>query len=121
MGGDRLDAQLEPLAQFLLILITLLVVASITAYILSKLVQRRKQSAHNKLSNSRRTKESGINLLKEGSDLGREPERQSSGRRSKGSRSSFNLASFLNDLAYKLDVSRLFGRKKRRRGKRRKR
>ncbi len=63
MGGDRLDAQLEPIAEFLLIFITLLVVAAVTSFLLSKAVQRRKQRAHNKLSGSRRTHHSKIDLF----------------------------------------------------------
>lgn len=81
MGGDRLDAQLEPIAEFLLIIIVLLVVASVTAYILSKVVQRRRERAHGKLSGSRRTKHSKI-------DLFAKPEEKSGGVDRKGSRRS---------------------------------
>jgi hypothetical protein len=63
MGADRLDAQLEPLAQFILILIVLLVVAAATTYILTKAVHRRRDRLHGKLSGSRRTKHSKIDLL----------------------------------------------------------
>jgi hypothetical protein len=64
VGGDRLDQQLGPVAEFLLIIMALLFVASVTAYFLSKVVQRRKERAHGKLSGSRRTKHSKIDLLK---------------------------------------------------------
>ncbi len=85
MGGDRLDAQLEPIAEFLLIFIVLLVVAAVTSFLLSKAVQRRKQRAHNKLSGSRRTHHSKIDLFAkvdaggEGASGGRHKHRRRSG------------------------------------------
>ncbi len=63
MGGDRLDAQLAPIAEFLLIFILLLVVAAVTSFLLSRAVQRRRDRAHNKLSGSRRTQHSKIDLF----------------------------------------------------------
>jgi hypothetical protein len=63
MGGDRLDQQLGPIAEFLLIIIALLFVAAVTAYFLTKAVQRRKERAHGKLSGSKRTKHSKIDLF----------------------------------------------------------
>jgi hypothetical protein len=63
VGGDRLDQQLGPVAEFLLIIMALLFVAAVTAYFLSKAVQRRKERAHGKLSGSRRTKHSKIDLF----------------------------------------------------------
>ncbi len=63
MGGDRLDARLEPIAEFLLIFILLLVVAAVTSFVLTRAVQRRRERAHNKLSGSRRTQHSKIDLF----------------------------------------------------------
>jgi|GEM_PF-4943216 len=63
MGGDGLDQQLGPVAEFLLIIIALLFVAAVTAYFLTKAVQRRKERAHGKLSGSRRTGHSKIFLF----------------------------------------------------------
>jgi hypothetical protein len=120
MGGENLDRQLEPLAEFLLILMAILFVAVVTAYLLSKYVQRRKQAAHNKVSTSRRDKDTGINLLAKDVDSADSDERPSSRSRSKSKSSkSFHLRTFLNDLSYKLNFSRGRRRSKRGRGKRR--
>jgi hypothetical protein len=89
MGADRLDAQLEPLAQFLLLLILLVVVAAVSTYIIIKASARRDERRHRRLSASKRLKETGINLLpRSGED---EPAPQHSRRRRSG-RSSSNLS-----------------------------
>lgn len=71
MGADRLDQQLGPIAEFLLIIIALLLVAAVTAYLLSKAVQRRKERNHGRLSGSRRTKHSKIDLFAKSEETGR--------------------------------------------------
>jgi Flp pilus assembly protein TadB len=83
MGAESLDAQLEPLAQLLLLIIFLIVVAVASAYILVKAAARRNERRHHKLSSSRRTKHTGINLLRsEDSDAAPQPARERSGRTS---------------------------------------
>ena len=86
MGGEGLDAQLEPLAQALLLLIVLIGVAAISFFIINKLAIRRKEQAHNKLSTSRRSKHSWVDLS------GRSEASQSTGRsrQRKSRRSSSN-------------------------------
>ena len=108
MGGDSLDAQLEPIAQFLLVVIALIIVASLTSYILFKVVQRRKDKAHNKLSASRRDKDSGINLF----EAPQRTRRRSSGSKS---RSSLNLVQILRDFAETMNTPKSGRRGKRRR------
>ncbi len=83
MGGDSLDARLQPIAQFLLITILLMAVAAITAYVLSKYVQRKRERAHGKLSASRRGKHTKIDLLAKGEAAGQFPpqERKAAQRR----------------------------------------
>ena len=119
MGADKLDAQLEGVALFLLIVIALIIVATLTSYILFKFVQRRKDKAHNKLSASRRGEDSGINLFEKA-------ERERTGGRSrsgsgkgKNSQNSFDFLRWLKDLAYKLDLSRRGSRGRRSKGRRR--
>lgn len=63
MGGDRLDQQLEPLAQVMLLVIILLIVAAISSYVLMKLATRRRERRHQKISNSRRMKDTSIDLF----------------------------------------------------------
>ncbi len=88
MGGDRLDAQLAPVAEFLLIFILLLVVAAVTSFLLSRAVQRRRDRAHNKLSGSRRTQHSKIDLFAKvepsGGRLGGQNDRRRRGSSSSG-------------------------------------
>ena len=117
MGGESLDAQLEPIAQFLLVVIVMMVVAAVSSYAIMKITQRRKEKAHNKLSSSRRGKDTGINLFGEepGAGDASESRRSEAGRSArKGSR--FNLFTFLKQLAYRLEAP-----KSRRRGKGRRR
>jgi hypothetical protein len=87
MGADRLDAQLEPLAQLLLLLILLLVVAAVFTYVLIRAAARRREAKHRKLSASRRMKDTGINLIP-GADAGGEAPHQDRGRSRKSRRSS---------------------------------
>ena len=63
MGGDRLDEQLEPLAQFILLIIVLLIVAAVSSYLLMKIATRRRERRHQKVSNSRRMKDTSIDLF----------------------------------------------------------
>ncbi len=63
MGGDDLDAQLEPLAQLLIFLMVLIAVAAIAFLIINKVAQRRRERAHLKLSGSRRTKHTQVDLF----------------------------------------------------------
>jgi hypothetical protein len=63
LGAERLDAQLEPLAEVLLLLMLLIAVATITSLILSKLAARRRERRHNQLSASKRLEHTGIDLF----------------------------------------------------------
>ena len=63
MGGDRLDEQLEPIAQFVLLIILLLVVTAVSSYVLMKVATRRRERRHQKVSNSRRMKDTSIDLF----------------------------------------------------------
>jgi hypothetical protein len=85
VGGDRLDQQLGPVAEFLLIVIALLFVAAVTAYFLSKAVQRRKERAHGKLSGSRRTNHSKIDLLTRNGPGAEAPKKSSAKSRTRSS------------------------------------
>ncbi len=58
MGGDNLDARLAPFAEFALAIIVMVMVAAVASYVLMKIAQRRNEKAHNKLSVSRRSKDS---------------------------------------------------------------
>lgn len=62
MGGEGLDAQLEPIAQALILIIVLIAVAAISFFIINKVALRRKEKAHNKLSTSRRSKHTWVDL-----------------------------------------------------------
>ena len=63
MGGENLDAQLEPIAQFLILIIILMAVATLSFLIINKVARRRREQSHNKLSASRRTKHTQVDLL----------------------------------------------------------
>jgi flagellar biosynthesis/type III secretory pathway M-ring protein FliF/YscJ len=63
MGGDNLDAQLEPIAQVLILIILLIAVATISFLIINKVARRRREQSHNKLSASKRTKHTQVDLL----------------------------------------------------------
>ena len=85
MGGDRLDEQLEPLAQFMLLIIVLLVVAAVSSYVLMKVATRRRERRHQRLSNSRRMKDTSIDLFAKpasGGETGSHRSRKSRSRRS---------------------------------------
>jgi flagellar biosynthesis/type III secretory pathway M-ring protein FliF/YscJ len=62
VGGENLDAGLEPIAQVLILLIVLIAVASVAFFIVNKIAIRRKERAHNKLSTSRRSKHTWVDL-----------------------------------------------------------
>jgi hypothetical protein len=62
MGGEGLDAQLEPIAQALILIIVLIGIAAISFFIINKVALRRKEKAHNKLSTSRRSKHAWVDL-----------------------------------------------------------
>ncbi len=115
MGADNLDARLAPLAEFLLVVILMAMAAALASYVIVKVVNRRKEQAHNKLSASRRGKDTGINLL--GADDEDAPEeRGPSQRRKPRQRSSFDFVGFLREIAHRLERP-----KPRRRGKGRRR
>ena len=63
MGGENLDAQLEPIAQVLILIILLIAVATLSFLIINKVARRRLEQSHNKLSASRRTKHTQVDLL----------------------------------------------------------
>lgn len=63
MGGENLDAQLEPIAQILILIIVLIAVATLSFLIINKVALRRREQSHNKLSASRRTKHTQVDLL----------------------------------------------------------
>ena len=63
MGGENLDAQLEPIAQVLILVIVLIAVATLSFLIINKIARRRREQSHNKLSASRRTKHTQVDLL----------------------------------------------------------
>lgn len=116
MGGDNLDAQLGPVAEFVLAMIVMVMVAAVASYLLMKIAQRRKEKAHNKLSASRRGKDSAINLLAKGSDNEGVPvERGGRERRKPRKRSDFDLVALLKQTAERLDLRKGKGRGKRRR------
>ena len=87
MGGDSLDAQLEPLAQALILILVLIGIASIAFFIINKVAIRRKEKAHNKLSTSRRSKHTWVDLSGNAADRRPEekPERFRRRRRRSGS------------------------------------
>jgi hypothetical protein len=91
MGGDRLDQQLGPIAEFLLIIIALLFVAAVTAYFLTKGVQRRKERVHGKLSGSKRTGHSKIDLFARGDETGRTTRGSGRSRRSSTGESGIDI------------------------------
>ena len=62
MGGEGLDAQLEPVAQALILIIILIGIAAVSFFIINKVALRRKEKAHNKLSASRRSKNAWVDL-----------------------------------------------------------
>lgn len=91
MGGDRLDAQLAPIAEILLIFIVLLSVAAVSAYFLSKAVQRRKERIHGKLSGSKRTKHSKIDLFAKSDEASRTSRGSGRSRRGSSGRSGIDI------------------------------
>ncbi len=117
MGGDNLDTRLAPFAEFVLAIIVMMMVAAVASYVLMKIAQRRKEKAHNKLSASRRSKDSAINLLAKASDEeGIPTERVRNERRKPRKRSDFDLVGLLKQIADRLEMP-----KGKRRGKRRRR
>ena len=78
MGGDNLDAQLEPIAQVLILIIVLIAVATLSFLIINKVALRRREQSHNKLSTSRRTKHTQVDLLGGSGGNEDEPERHRS-------------------------------------------
>jgi ABC-type microcin C transport system permease subunit YejB len=96
MGGESLDAGLEPIAQVLILIIVLIGVASIAFFIINKVAIRRKERAHNKLSTSRRSKHGWVDLSagREDSQAG-ESTHRSSHRRSRRSSSNHVMLDIL--------------------------
>jgi len=78
MGGENLDAQLEPIAQILILIIVLFAVATLSFLIINKVARRRREQSHNKLSASRRTKHTQVDLLSGSSADTGEPARRRS-------------------------------------------
>ena len=121
MEGDNLDARLEPFAEFLLAIIIIMMAAAVSSFVLMKVAQRRKEKAHNKLSASRRGKDSAINLLarettneavpdEPGRSVSRKPRKRSGG---------FDLVGLLKQIAARLEQPKSRRRGKGRRGRRR--
>lgn len=63
MRAENLDEQLEPVAHALILIIVLIAVAAISFFVINKAAQRRKERAHHKLSGSRRTKHTQVDLF----------------------------------------------------------
>ena len=63
MGDARLDEILEPLLQILILVAVLVTVATISFFAISKFSQSRRDRAHTKISGSRRTKHTQVDLL----------------------------------------------------------
>ena len=80
MGGESLDARLEPIAEILILLLVLLAVASLAFFFINKAAARRREKAHRKLSTSRRSKDSWVDLSGErgGQQMDRRPARRRS-------------------------------------------
>jgi hypothetical protein len=95
MGGDRLDQQLEPVAQFVLLIIILLIVAAISSYVLMKLATRRRERRHLKVSNSRRMKDTSIDLFSKPAGAGDTASRREGKHRSRRSSSSTHTIDIL--------------------------
>ena len=85
VGADRLDAQIEPIAQFLLLIILLTVVAAIVFFITNQVAKRRRERLHGRLSASRRTKHSKIDLFSGADEMNRASAARPRRRRSSGS------------------------------------
>ena len=63
MSGENLDAALQPIAEALILIMVLIAVAAISFLVINKVAQRRRDRAHQKLSGSRRTKHTQVDLL----------------------------------------------------------
>ena len=114
MGADNLDARLAPVADFLLVVLVMMMAAALASYVIVKVINRRKEQAHNKLSASRRGKDTGINLL--GADDEDAPEERGPSRRRKPrQRSSFDFFGLLREVAHSFERPKNRRRKKRRR------
>jgi hypothetical protein len=74
MGPDSLDARLQPLAEFLLLLLLLIGIATVASIILSKMAARRRERAHNRVSASKRLGHTSIDLF--GRDRPQSPARE---------------------------------------------
>ena len=85
-GGDRLDAAMEPIAQAIIVLLVLLAIASVSFFIINKAAVRRRERAHDKLSGSRRAKDTWVDLS--GGAIGSETKRTGSSKHPKRRRSS---------------------------------
>lgn len=62
MSGEGLDAQLQPVAQALILIIVLIGIASVAFFIINKIAVRRKEKGHNRLSTSRRSRQGWLDL-----------------------------------------------------------
>lgn len=93
MSGEGLDAQLQPIAQALILIIVLIGIASVAFFIINKVAIRRKEKAHNKLSTSRRSKHGWLDLS-EGS-IASERTRRSKHRRRRHSSSKHVMLNIL--------------------------
>ncbi len=63
MGGENLDAILEPVAEVLILILVLIAAAAVSIFIINKVAGRRRDRAHQKISASRRTKHTQVDLL----------------------------------------------------------
>lgn len=83
MDGESLDAGLEPVAQALILIIALIAVAFLAFFIINKIAIRRKERVHNKLSTSRRSKHTWVDLSVEREGARTEESAQRSSKRRK--------------------------------------
>jgi 4-hydroxybenzoate polyprenyltransferase len=79
LGGENLDAVLEPVAEVLILMLVLVAAAAVSIFIINKVAGRRRDRAHQKISASRRTKHTQVDLLG-GAKLPKEPSETPSNR-----------------------------------------
>lgn len=63
MGGENLDAILEPVAEILILILVLIAVAAVSIFFINKFAARHRDRAHQKVSASKRTKHTQVDLL----------------------------------------------------------
>ena len=80
MGGENLDAILEPVAEILILILVLIAVAAVSIFFINKFAARRRDRAHQKLSASKRTKHTQVDLLGGSGAARNRPEERRGGR-----------------------------------------